>query len=62
LQCDTGRAIERHFTPGAGVIYKMVGDAPARSSPVPEHLRQKTPPRPQRPGAPSRVGAFQMAR
>ncbi len=30
----TGKAIERHFTPGAGVIYKMVGDPPARSSPL----------------------------
>ena len=30
----TGKAIERHFTPGAGVIYKLVGDAPQRSSPL----------------------------
>src|SRR6266404_6736339 len=30
----TGKTIERHFTPGAGVIYKMVGDPPARSSPL----------------------------
>src|SRR6266496_2904266 len=30
----TGKAIERHFTPGAGVIYKMSGDAPARVSPL----------------------------
>ena len=30
----TGKALERHFTPGAGVIYKMVGDPPARSSPL----------------------------
>jgi hypothetical protein len=30
----TGKAIERHFTPGAGVIYQMVGDPPARSSPL----------------------------
>ena len=27
----TGRALERHFTPGAGVIYKMSGDAPRPS-------------------------------
>ncbi|MDX1982048.1 MAG: hypothetical protein SFV51_17380 [Bryobacteraceae bacterium] len=62
VKCDanTGKAIERHFTPGAGVIYKMVGDAPARSSPVPEHMRQVTPPRPERPGAAKRVGGFQM--
>src|SRR6202171_6579670 len=30
----TGKAIKRHFTPGAGVIYKMVGDPAARSSPL----------------------------
>jgi hypothetical protein len=30
----TGKALERHFTPGAGVIYKMLGDPPARSSPL----------------------------
>lgn len=62
VKCDagTGKAIERHFTPGAGVIYKMVGDPPARSSPVPENMRQVTPPRPERPGAPKRVGGFQM--
>ncbi len=30
----TGRTIERHFTPGAGVIYQMAGDPPARSSPL----------------------------
>ncbi|MEZ5352571.1 MAG: hypothetical protein R2762_08035 [Bryobacteraceae bacterium] len=62
VKCDanTGKAIERHFTPGAGVIYKMVGDAPARSSPVPQHMRQVTPPRPAKPGAAPRVGGFQM--
>ena len=30
----TGKTISKHFTPGAGVIYKMVGDPPARSSPL----------------------------
>src|ERR1700730_16218893 len=30
----TGKAIERHFTPGAGVIYKMSGDPPGRGSPL----------------------------
>lgn len=59
VRCDarTGKALERHFTPGAGVIYKMAGDAPARSSPVPENMRQ---PRPPRPAGPKRVGGFQM--
>jgi streptogramin lyase len=30
----TGKVLERHFTPGAGVIYQMVGDPPARRSPL----------------------------
>jgi streptogramin lyase len=30
----TGRTLERHFTPGAGVIYRMADDPPARSSPL----------------------------
>ena len=55
---NTGKAIKRQFTPGAGVIYKMAGDAPARSSPVPQHLRQTLPAPP--PSAPKRVGGFQM--
>src|SRR5216684_3010019 len=43
VRCDanTGKAIERHFTPGAGVIYRMLGDPEARSSPVPQELRQR---------------------
>lgn len=60
VRCDarTGKAIERHFTPGAGVIYKMAGDAPARSSPVPENKRQ---PRPVSESPKSgRVGGFRM--
>ena len=34
VNAATGKAMERHFTPGAGVIYKMAGDPPARSSPL----------------------------
>ncbi|MEO7650605.1 MAG: hypothetical protein ABIZ80_09050 [Bryobacteraceae bacterium] len=30
----TGKTISKYFTPGAGVIYQMVGDAPGRSSPL----------------------------
>ena len=43
VRCDanTGKAIERHFTPGAGVIYRMLGDPEARSSPVPQEMRQR---------------------
>jgi hypothetical protein len=61
VRCDanTGKAIERHFTPGAGVIYQMAGDPPARSSPVPESQRQ---PRPKAPARTPRVGGFQMGR
>jgi streptogramin lyase len=45
VRCDarTGKALERHFTPGAGVIYKMAGDPPGRSSPVPAQQRQTRP-------------------
>ncbi len=62
VRCDdkTGKAIERHFTPGAGVIYQMAGDAPARSSPVPQSQRQPRPARPPKPDAPKRVSGFQM--
>lgn len=42
VDANTGKAIERHFTPGAGVIYQMEGDPPARSSP----LAAKRAPRP----------------
>ena len=36
IRCDamTGKTISKHFTPGAGVIYQMVGDPPGRSSPL----------------------------
>ena len=59
VRCDakTGKALERHFTPGAGVIYKMAGDAAARSTPVPENMRQ---PRPPATRDQSSVGGFQM--
>lgn len=36
IRCDdkTGKTIGKYFTPGAGVIYKMVGDPAARRSPL----------------------------
>jgi len=36
VRCDpkTGNTLARHFTPGAGVIYRTTWDAPARSSPL----------------------------
>jgi len=30
----TGATLSEYYTPGAGVIYRMTGDAPARSSPL----------------------------
>jgi len=66
VRCDarTGKAIERHFTPGAGVIYQMAGDPSARSSPVPQNMRQARPASPAKPsGSATReqvVGGFQQ--
>jgi hypothetical protein len=34
VDAETGKTMERHFTPGAGVIYQMLGDPKARSSPM----------------------------
>jgi len=34
LDGASGRTLERHFTPGAGVIFKLASDAPPRSSPL----------------------------
>jgi outer membrane protein assembly factor BamB len=61
VKCDanTGKAIERHFTPGAGVIYKMAGDPPARTSPILKNLTQPAPPPPKPAGA-KRPSGFQM--
>jgi sugar lactone lactonase YvrE len=52
----TGKALERHFTPGAGVIYKMTGDAPARSSPL---AKSRPRPKPATPPPAGQVGGFQ---
>ena len=41
VDANTGKAIERHFTPGAGVIYQMVNDPPARSSPLAPKREQR---------------------
>ncbi|HTW30530.1 MAG TPA: hypothetical protein VMD76_02565 [Candidatus Sulfotelmatobacter sp.] len=57
---QTGKAIEKHFTPGAGVIYQMVGDAKARRSPL-AHSAPRPRPRPN-PGAPNQVGGFDAGR
>ena len=55
VSATTGKAIERHFTPGAGVIYKMLGDAAGRSSPLLKSRPARTPPA----SATPQVGGFQ---
>ena len=54
----TGKTIERHFTPGAGVIYKLAGDPPGRSSPLLKS-RPRTP-APPTSAAAKVVGGFQQ--
>ena len=54
VDARTGKTLERHFTPGAGVIYKMAGDPPARSSP----LTKPAPARAPAPAAPTQVGGY----
>ncbi len=44
VDAHSGKTMEKHFTPGAGVIYKMVGDPPARTSPL--VTLKSAPPRP----------------
>jgi len=57
----TGKAIEKHFTPGAGVIYQMLGDAPARSSPLAK-MRERPAAARKGPGQTQQVGGFQMGK
>jgi len=62
VQCDamTGRTVVKRFTPGAGIIYRMAGDPPARNSP----LASPGQPRPERQprGEPPVAGGIQMGR
>src|SRR5215471_6016953 len=53
VDAQTGKTIERHFTPGAGVIYKMAGDPAARVSPL-----AKSKPKPAAPDAAGQVAGF----
>src|SRR5579863_9502333 len=34
VSATTGKTLSEYYTPGAGVIYRMIGDPPARSSPL----------------------------
>ena len=54
----TGKTLERHFTPGAGVIYKMASDPPARSSPLAKKAAAVPVKVPQA-NAPKTVGGYQ---
>lgn len=60
IQADakTGKTIKKHFTPGAGVIYKKIGDAPGRSSPLlkPEPTPQTAAPAREWPWQPNTAG------
>ncbi len=58
VDASRGKALERHFTPGAGVIYQMAGDPAARSSP----LAKTRPRRPQPVSQPKQVGGFDMGK
>ena len=61
LDATTGKTLDKHFTPGAGVIYQMAGDPPGRSSPLakerrPAKAKAKIDPQTV---DPSKVGGFQ---
>src|SRR5262245_11803261 len=55
-QATSGKTIAKYFTPGAGVIYRMVGDPPNRTSP----LQSPTPKQSKESGQGSGVGGFQQ--
>jgi streptogramin lyase len=59
VDANTGKAIKRHFTPGAGVIYQMLGDPAARSSPLAK-ARQR--PQGAKKGSGQTVGGFQQGK
>jgi streptogramin lyase len=53
----SGKTLERHFTPGAGVIYQMLGDPAGRTSPL-----AKAQPRPAAKKNGDVVGGFQQGK
>lgn len=54
----TGKTIQKYFTPGAGVIYRMVGDPPGRSSPLLK--AERTSAAPERRAQSGQVGGYQQ--
>jgi hypothetical protein len=52
----TGKTIRKYFTPGAGIIYRMVGDPAGRSSPLVKHEHGSSPP--ERRGRDSQAGSL----
>ena len=59
VDAKTGKTVSRHFTPGAGVIYKMLGDPPQRSSPLAKSRPRPATGRAAQPKGQS-VGGFQQ--
>jgi len=59
VRCNaaTGKTIDRRFTPGAGVIYKMSGDPPARGSPLAKARQRAVAPAPS--ASAPQIGGFQ---
>lgn len=57
VDAKTGKALSRHFTPGAGVIYNMKGDPAGRSSPLAKPAPKPAPQPTPKPAA--QVGGFQ---
>jgi streptogramin lyase len=57
VDAATGKTMERHFTPGAGVIYQMLGDPPGRSSPL---AKSHSRPARSQPPQGQQVGGFQQ--
>ena len=55
VDAQSGKTLERHFTPGAGIIYQMKGDPAPRSSP----FAKKTPVVQSKPQG---IGGFQMGK
>jgi streptogramin lyase len=58
VDAKDGHTLERHFTPGAGVIYQMAGDPAARSSPLAKTRPRKRPAVPQA----KQVGGYDMGK